>query len=172
MRFAPLCRPSGRALLRVSALSHGCRYRVDRLHVLRNLADGDAVSRAVIEDDEIVIRVPIAALPHAVEVALENEGADPERKLFVANAYVFAGELVHALNAERDRDGSTPVDLMLDKAVVTAIGNGAFGVDERPTPLALAAAARQGGDVKQAPAESPQSGDAKQRNAQPQSRNQ
>jgi hypothetical protein len=31
---------------------------------------------------------------------------------------------------------------------------------------ALAAAARQGGDVKQAPAESPQSGDAKQRNAQ------
>jgi hypothetical protein len=32
---------------------------------------------------------------------------------------------------------------------------------------ALAAAARKGGDVKQAPAESPQSGGAKQRNAQP-----
>jgi hypothetical protein len=35
-----------------------------------------------------------------------------------------------------------------------------------PDDLALAPTARQGGDVKQAPAESPQSGDAKQRNAQ------
>lgn len=88
------------------------------------------MSRAVIEGPDIVIRIPVFALPHATQIALENECADPEGKLFVADAATFAKELVNTLNSERE-DGSTVVDLMLDKAVVTAIGNGAFGIEER-----------------------------------------
>lgn len=84
---------------------------------------------AKIEGDEIVIRVPIEAIPHAASVAFDEQYGEGEHDISVVDAPVFAKELLRELVAEKE-DGTTLVDEMLDKACVRAAENGAFGLSE------------------------------------------
>lgn len=81
-----------------------------------------------IEGDEIVIRVPILALPDAFKYCDYVEGFDPEGpRPCVTDAAVFARELLGELQREEE-DGSTVVTEMLDDAMRAAVENGCEGV--------------------------------------------
>jgi hypothetical protein len=95
--------------------------------------DRPAPNLVAIEADQIVIRVPILAVPHAAGVAFDN--AYGEHNYKVTDAAVFAGELVTELGREEE-DGTTLIHLMLDKAVTRALENGAQGVDEETATAA------------------------------------
>lgn len=83
--------------------------------------------RAVIEDGAIVIRVSLDALPMVVEGSWAAGGMDTRYK--VTNAQEFAADLLRTLNDE-DENGTTRIHRMFDSAIDTAIGNGAFGIEE------------------------------------------
>ena len=85
---------------------------------------------AAIEGDEIVIRVPIAAIPFAADIAMDFEwfhGEDATMK--IVDAKLFAEDLLTELLRE-DEEGTTMVHLMLDKAILAAVEAGAEGVEE------------------------------------------
>lgn len=91
------------------------------------------VPLAKIEGDEIVIRLPIAAIPFAASVAftecnydLDDDG---EPKMEVSDADAFAPYLVTALSADSE-DGTTPVHQLLDRMIVAACEQGAEGVTD------------------------------------------
>jgi hypothetical protein len=85
---------------------------------------------AKIEGTEIVIRIPLAALPNAASVAWDD--AYGEHDIAVVDLEAFAKDFVLELVREEE-DGTTLVHLMLDKAAVKAAENGAFGLsDHRP----------------------------------------
>lgn len=81
-----------------------------------------------IEGDEIVIRLPIDAIPNAAGIAMW-EGFNCEYP--VIDAKIFATELVRSLKKETEA-GTTLVHLMLDKAVLVAVENGAEGISLNP----------------------------------------
>jgi hypothetical protein len=81
-----------------------------------------------IEADQIVIRVPVLAVPHAAMIAFDN--AYGEHRYEVEDGPAFAAELVTELGREEE-DGTTLVHLMLDKAATRALENGGFGIKER-----------------------------------------
>lgn len=78
-----------------------------------------------IEADQIVIRIPILAVPHAASVAFDE--AYGEHNYSVTDAAKFAGEMVTELGREEE-DGTTLIHRMLDKAVIRALEAGAEGV--------------------------------------------
>lgn len=89
---------------------------------------------AKLEGDEIVIRVPLAAIPHAAKIAFEeaNYSVDEstgETSMVVTNARTFALDMIRELNAESE-DGSTPIHYLLDRAVIDASEGGSEGVDD------------------------------------------
>lgn len=99
-------------------------------------------AKAVIEGDNIVIRVPISAIPVAFEAwpdAPRNDEADPLYR--VTDAVVFANGIVHYLNDESE-DGTTRIHRMLDSAMNEALVHGEEGVEEIAAILA-----RGGSDV-------------------------
>ena len=76
---------------------------------------------AKIEDEEIVIRVPIKDLSGQAYQGLDQVGCvDGDAMDYAA----LAVDLVSQLNAESE-DGSTPVNYMLDAAVIEAAEQGA-----------------------------------------------
>lgn len=83
--------------------------------------------QAEIADGHIVIRVEIAALPAVVEGAWASGGTDTRYK--VTNAQEFAADLLRELNREEE-DGTTRIHQMFDAAMMAAINNGAFGIEE------------------------------------------
>lgn len=84
---------------------------------------------ASIEADQIVIRVPILAVPFAASVAFDE--AYGEHGYSVTDAAEFARAIVGELRAEEE-DGTTLVHRMLDKASTRALENGAEGIAEAP----------------------------------------
>ncbi|MFN3464449.1 MAG: hypothetical protein ACK4X1_10260 [Terricaulis sp.] len=89
---------------------------------------------ASIEYGEIIIRVPISALPHAAKIAFEDANYDcneisGETRMRVNDPALFAAGIVRALNEESE-DGSTPVHLLLDRAVLVAAEQGSEGLAE------------------------------------------
>lgn len=88
------------------------------------------MSDAKIEAGEIVIRVPLAAIPCAALVAFDEQYGFEQHSLEVVDVDVFAGELVLELNRESE-DGTTLVHLMLDRAVIRATENGAQGIEDK-----------------------------------------
>lgn len=82
---------------------------------------------AKIEGEEIVIRIPISAIPEAVQVAFDHAYGFERHDFAVANAEVFAREILAELNSEQE-DGTTPIDLLLDAAACKAMENGAEGL--------------------------------------------
>lgn len=86
------------------------------------------MSLARIEGDDVVIRVPIAAL--AEEHVIPSDLLDSEfrPKVRVTDAAAFAADFVHALNAEAE-NGDTMVHRLLDQAFTLAVGEGSEAVD-------------------------------------------
>ncbi len=84
---------------------------------------------ANIEDDQIVIRIPIAALTDACKIAWDDEYGEEDHGVAVIDAAVFAPYFVRELN-EEEEDGATLVHLMLDKAAIKAADNGAEGLSD------------------------------------------
>lgn len=82
-----------------------------------------------IEADQIVVRIPVIAVPHAAMIAFDN--AYGEHRYEVEDGEAFARELVTELSREEE-DGTTLIHLALDKAATRALENGGFGIGERP----------------------------------------
>lgn len=86
----------------------------------------DQSGRAVIENEELVIRVPAKHLPTILEGAWAMNKLDMRWK--VTDAAEFAKELMYELNRE-DEQGTTLIHRMFDKAIVNVIEGGGFGID-------------------------------------------
>jgi hypothetical protein len=91
------------------------------------------MSEAKIENDQIVIRVPITALENAVTYAWDNEYGFKQHALYIEDVNEFAKELVRALNTEEE-NGETLITKAFDKATINATENGAFGINDRNNP--------------------------------------
>lgn len=87
----------------------------------------DTSAQAIIENDEIVIRVPFKYLPTIVEGAWALNALDKRFKL--TDAALFAKNMVRALNDE-DEQGTTMIHKMFDKAINEALEQGAEGIEE------------------------------------------
>lgn len=75
---------------------------------------------ANIEGDEIVIRVPIAAISTAASIVLD------ELEVEITDEREAAKSIVRYLNDE-DEEGTTPVHVALDKALTNAVEQGEEG---------------------------------------------
>jgi hypothetical protein len=84
------------------------------------------MSEAKIEGDQIIIRLDISALPVIVSGGWACNALPP---LKVTDSGGFAKDLCRALNDENE-EGTTPLHRVIDKAVLTAVEQGAFGIDE------------------------------------------
>jgi len=80
-----------------------------------------------IEGDQIVIRVPIDALPEACAIAWDSSLG--EHGITISDLPVFAKEFVRELRREEE-NGDTLVHKMLDRAAYMAANNGAEGLSE------------------------------------------
>lgn len=80
-----------------------------------------------IEGREIIIRVPIDALPDAAATAFERHYGFDSPAPAVVDPTTFAREVVHELCKELE-NGDTLVHFMLDKACVNAAEAGAEGL--------------------------------------------
>ena len=76
---------------------------------------------AKVENDEIVIRIPIQSLSGQAYQGLEQVGVEEDGGM---DYEALAITLVSELNSEAE-DGSTPVNYMLDAAVISAAEDGA-----------------------------------------------
>lgn len=87
-------------------------------------------AEAVIEGPNIVIRVPVSAIPVAFDAwpdAPRNEEGDA--LYVVTDAATFAKGIVRYLNAEEE-DGTTRIHVMFDGAMSEALEQGEEGVEE------------------------------------------
>lgn len=91
------------------------------------------MSEAKIEGDEIIIRIPKSALPNCAEYAWDTEYGFERHALYVENLDEFTKEFVNALNYENEI-GETLITVALDKAIINATENGAFGINDRNNP--------------------------------------
>lgn len=82
---------------------------------------------AKIEGDEIVIRIPIAAIETAAPHAWDDQYGFGNHSISVSDPATFAKELVLELNRESET-GVTLVHRALDQACVNAAENGAEGL--------------------------------------------
>lgn len=89
----------------------------------------DTGGQAVIEDGNIVIRVPIDALQTVIDGATALNGL--YERWLITDKDVFAAEVVRSINDE-DEQGTTPFHKMFDRAMSHAIDQGAQGIEEHP----------------------------------------
>ena len=87
-----------------------------------------------IEGDEIVIRIPICALPVAAQYVWDEEFGIDEHDYYIDNIDEFAKELVSAL-CDESEDGSTVVHDMLDKALISVTEDGGLGFNSKSEPF-------------------------------------
>lgn len=87
----------------------------------------DLSAVAVVEGDNIVIRLPIKNLPVAVEGSIAMGTVETQMK--VTDAEKFAADVVRALNDE-DEEGTTRVHQMFDSAFNYISENGSDGIAE------------------------------------------
>lgn len=88
----------------------------------------DPGGEAVLEFDEIVVRVNVDALQDVVNGASSMGYVEGEFK--VTDRWEFAKELIRVLNGQ-DEQGCTPLHKVFDDAIIEAIENGAFGIAEK-----------------------------------------
>ncbi len=76
------------------------------------------------DDDVLIIRIGLDRLAYCAETSPEFYCGETGRYcLKVTNRHGFANDVILALNHEED-DGSTPVERMLDAAIVAAFEDG------------------------------------------------
>ncbi len=84
--------------------------------------------RCQIEGNEIVVRMPIDALPVAWDASPLNDHDPDAGNLYpVTDAALFAREVVTALSDEEE-DGTTLLHRAFDQAMSNAVDQGAEGV--------------------------------------------
>lgn len=126
----------------INAMLDDCKRMIDELPSkaefdalvaeLERLRRGEAMypAEAVIEGANIVIRVPISAIPIAFAAhpqAPENDQGDP--LYAVTDAATFAKGIVRYLNEESE-DGTTRIHIMLDSAMMEALEQGEEGIEQ------------------------------------------
>lgn len=85
------------------------------------------MSFAVVEGDEIVIRIPFSALPIALECYCETH-IDPADEYYrIVDLDEVVSEFVSAFNEE---DNDEKFSNMLDSVLERVLENGAFGMEE------------------------------------------
>lgn len=82
-------------------------------------------AEAYIDGDEIVIRVPVSVLPHALK---QNPRDDSYYSVTIADVAGFARDVARELNSEAE-DGTTPIHSLFDRAMADAIDNGSGHVE-------------------------------------------
>lgn len=85
---------------------------------------------AFIDGDFVVVAIHKSAIQSATELhpGLEYYDDDKWKNPKIVNLDLFTEEVVAAINSERD-DGSTFITDALDKAIIEAVENGAFGME-------------------------------------------
>jgi len=87
---------------------------------------------AMVEDDELVIRIGIDVLKTAIEASdyfqPYNEKTGEFEQIMVNDPATFAKSMAYRLNDEAE-DGETLIYAMLDKAAETVVEQGDDGVD-------------------------------------------
>jgi hypothetical protein len=84
-------------------------------------------AQVILTDENIFITIPISALKFAAAVAFNNECGFENHKYFIEDEKEFAKSLYYELTREEE-NGDTLVDLMLDKATINALEQGAEGI--------------------------------------------
>lgn len=96
------------------------------------MSETDAPLKVAVVDGELVIRVTVSLLAHAVKHDPELQIYDDDLGEFfgpeVTDEVKWATEICRALCSE-DEDGTTLVHQMLDKAAIEAFEMGAEGID-------------------------------------------
>lgn len=85
------------------------------------------MTKAKIEKQAIVIKVPFADMPKIVEAAWACNALEVRFK--VTDTKKFAEAFLAELNSEEE-DGSTPIHRMFDSVINSALDNGADGIEE------------------------------------------
>lgn len=80
------------------------------------------------QNEEIVIRIPVDAIPYCVEVACD-EFYGPDHGIHVVDLNEFKKEFLRALEHEEE-NGDTVLHKAFDKAIINAVEGGAFGLNE------------------------------------------
>lgn len=81
------------------------------------------------EDEEIVIRIPVSAIPYCVTVACDEHYGFEQHNIRVENLDEFKKEFLNALQEESET-GETVLHYAFDKAIIDCVENGAFGLNE------------------------------------------
>lgn len=95
-----------------------------------------------VKDDELQIRIGIDTLKFALECAPEyplcifDEDRDEYMTYKVEDINQFVEDIVTELDNEQE-DGTTPVHLLLDQAMLKAVENGSLGIAEEMSPSKL-----------------------------------
>lgn len=84
---------------------------------------------ANIEGEEIVVRIPLDALPLAASVAWDEHYGFEQHNLVVEDVQAFAKEFVFELNRENEV-GDTLLHFAFDKAAFNVAENGGLGIGE------------------------------------------
>lgn len=109
-----------------------CRDCADELAAeLAGAGEADDPHLARIEGDDLVIRLPMAALitatEHCEDLATFDDEKGDYRKVKVTDPKAWMQGVVRELNSESD-DGTTAVHLLFDKAFVGATDQGEEGI--------------------------------------------
>lgn len=84
----------------------------------------DMPLKSIIENGKLIISVGLDVL----EFAAKNLPGFEDYEIYITNIETLAQEVIYALNEENE-DGSTPISRLLDGAIVSAIENGAEGIE-------------------------------------------
>lgn len=89
---------------------------------------------AKIEHEEIVIRIPLTALPNAARIAWDNQFGFGNHSYYVDDLTEFSKSFVLELNRE-DEIGDTVLHRVFDSVVISLTENGELGFNDSVTPL-------------------------------------
>lgn len=91
------------------------------------MSDNDNSAKAIIEDGDIVIRVPLANLQFVLDGGFACAVYD--RRYKITNIDGAAKDICNALNDE-DEEGTTPVHKLLDAAINATMNQGSEWFEE------------------------------------------
>jgi hypothetical protein len=89
----------------------------------------DTPLKVEVENDQLVIRIGINTLAIAAENCPEFYQENDPPYVTVSDPLELANDVVRELSREQE-DGTTPVHLLLDRAILAAFENGSLGFDD------------------------------------------
>lgn len=79
------------------------------------------------ENEELVIRIPVSAIPYCVTVACDEHYGFEQHNIEVENLDEFKEEFLNAL-LDEEENGDTVLHKAFDKEIINCVENGAFGL--------------------------------------------